>query len=109
LADFQSRIEEFNAHDIVVVAASVDKLEDALATASRHDLTFPVAYGLDAQVVAAQTGAYWEDKRGFLHATGFIVAPNGMVAAAVYSTGPVGRYTAQDALAWTKARAKIPD
>ena len=35
----------------------------------------------------------------FFHATGFILKPDGVVASAVYSTGPIGRFTAADALA----------
>jgi len=104
LADFQSIIAEYDAKKIAVVAASADKLADALSTVSRHQLTFPVAYGLDAAQIVALTGAFWDRDKGFLHATGFILTPEGEVAAAVYSTGPLGRYDARTTLGWITAR-----
>ncbi len=88
-----------------MVAASVDSLQDAMTTVSRHQLTFPVAYGLDGPTVAAQTGAFWEKEKGFIHATGFILTPTGALAAAVYSTGPLGRYVAKDVLGWITFKA----
>jgi peroxiredoxin len=106
LADFQSHYEEFRAQGVAVVAASVDSFQDALTTVSRHQLAFPVAYGLDAASVAAGTGAFWDRTKRSLHATGFMLRPNGEVAGAVYSTGPLGRYSAKDALAWISFASK---
>jgi peroxiredoxin len=100
LADFQSRIREFEDRGIAVVAASADKLSDALATVSRHQLSFPVVHGLDAGEFAEQTGAFFDREKGFLHASEFILAPDGKLAAAVYSTGPLGRFSAKDVLGW---------
>jgi len=105
LADFQSHILEYEAQGIAVVAASVDSLQDAMTTVSRHQLAFPVAYGLDGPAVAAQTVAFWEKEKGFLHATGFILTPTGAVAAALYSTGPIGRYVAKEVLGWITFKA----
>lgn len=98
MADFQSRISDFVERKIRVVAASADSLEDARKSVERKNLTFPVAYGLDARAVAAMTGAFFDDVRGFLHATGFIIRPDGKVDEAVYSTGPIGRFTPADTL-----------
>jgi peroxiredoxin len=100
LADFQSQIAEFDARGIAVLAASADKLTDALTTVSRQQLAFPAVYGLDAEKVAGATGAFYDREKGYLHATGFTLAPDGTVAAAVYSTGPLGRYTASDVIRW---------
>ena len=69
-------------------------------------MTFPVAYGLDARAFAAQTGAFFDDVRGFIHATAFILRPDGKVDQAVYSTGPIGRFTAADALFMIDYRSK---
>lgn len=81
-----------------VLAASVDKLEDAVTTVARHKLTFPIAYGLDVEEIARATGSFWNEESRFLHATGFMLRSDGAVSGAVYSTGPVGRYTAKDTL-----------
>ena len=64
----------------------------------RKNLTFPIAYGLDARAFAAMTGAFFDDVRGYLHATGFILKPDGKVYEAVYSTGHIGRFVSADAL-----------
>lgn len=80
------------------MAASVDSEENARKVATDLRLSCLVGYGVVAEQVSALTGAYYEPEKKFLHATGFILKPDGVVAAAVYSTGPIGRYTAADAL-----------
>lgn len=94
---------DFDQAGITIVAASVDSVEDARQTATTHGLSFPVAWGLDARSVAARTGAFFEPGKGFLHATGFVIDPGGRVAAALYSTGPVGRYAPADCLGLVRA------
>ncbi len=80
------------------MAASVDSEADARKTKEELALSFSVAYGLDAVAFSAATGAFWEEKRKIIHATGFILNPEGDVAYAVYSTGPIGRHTPEDCL-----------
>lgn len=82
-----------------VIALSVDPREEAEKTVSRHGITFPVAYGVDGRRFASATGAFYEETKGFLQATGFLLKKDGTLAGAVYSTGPLGRYTASDLLA----------
>ena len=77
---------------------SADTEAEAQKTIAEHVLTYPVAYGADAAQLGALTGAFWEDKRQCLQATGFIIKADGAVAHALYSTGPIGRYTAAEAL-----------
>ena len=98
MADFQQHLAEFTARGVKIVGASVDGEDEAKKTIERTKLTFPIAYGMDAKNFSAQTGAFFEPEKGYLHAAGFILAPDGKVAAAVYSTGPVGRYVAADCL-----------
>ena len=76
----------------------MDNLEDAQKMVERRKLTFPVAYGMDAKRFAGMTGAFYDDKKLFLHATGFIIRPDGIIEGAVYSTGPIGRLVAADTL-----------
>jgi peroxiredoxin len=98
LADFQRTIEEFTKRNVAVIALSVDPLDEARKTVERHHLTFPIGYGVDGPAFAAHTGAFFDEAKKYVQATGFIVQPDGLVAEAVYSTGPVGRYTASDVL-----------
>jgi peroxiredoxin len=98
LADYQERFDSLREQGIRVVAASVESRQKAQETIDRHRLVFPVACGLDAVSVAGKTGAFYDSGKGFLHATAFILRPGGVVDTAVYSTGPVGRLTAADAL-----------
>jgi hypothetical protein len=86
----------------------MDTLDDAQKMIQKHHLTLTVAYGLNAQEFCGLTGAFFHEKRGFIHATGFILQPDGVVADAVYSTGPIGRLTAGDTLLLIGFRAKKP-
>lgn len=88
----------FKASGIKLLAASVVNEENARKVQRELELSYPIAYGLSAEEISALTGAYYEPQKKFLHATGFILKPNLNVAAAVYSSGPIGRYTAADAL-----------
>ena len=47
---------------------------------------------------ATKTGAYYEIRRSIIHATGFIIKPDGKLVHAVYSSGPIGRYAAIDCI-----------
>jgi len=98
LADFQSRLGDFDKLDCRLLAVSVDAVPEERNTIAEHALTYPVAYGADGPKLGALTGAFWEDKRRCLQATGFILRADGTVAQALYSTGPIGRYTAAEAL-----------
>lgn len=97
---------DFNEKKIKIIGASVDSLEDAQQMIDRLKLTFQMAYGMNARDFAQRTGAFFDDGKGFLHATGFILRPDGKIANAVYSTGPLGRLTAADSLALIEYRSK---
>jgi hypothetical protein len=64
----------------------------------KEKLTFPVGYGLEVPRDAEKIGAFWEQRRKIIHATGFIIDSKGKVADGCYSIGPIGRITAEDAL-----------
>ena len=65
-----------------------------------------MAYGLDAQTIAAEVGNYLSDgsdgKPTYSQATGFILTPDGKVAVAVYSSNAIGRLNAADTLGLIK-------
>jgi len=85
--------------DIKSVFASVDSVEDVASLKEGLRVGFPMLAELDVEQVADATGAFVQrGERPMVHATGFLLRPNGEVASATYSTGPVGRITASDVL-----------
>lgn len=98
MADFESHIEEFKRENVDVVALSVDPLDKAKETVDKLKLTFPVAYGLEVPRDADKIGAFWDGGRKFIHATNFVLDSDKKVVDASYSTGPIGRILAADAL-----------
>ncbi len=81
-----------------MVAASVDSEENAQKTIEECGINFPVGYGLDFKEVSGLTGAFYEEKRGILHGTGYLLRPDGKIMVGVYSSGPIGRLVWQDVL-----------
>jgi hypothetical protein len=98
LAAFERAQNKFRDEDISVVAASTDPFEKAKETVTEHSLTLPVGYGLPLVETAATFGAFYEERRGFLQATGFVVKPDKTIVVAQYSSGPIGRLVWQDIL-----------
>jgi peroxiredoxin len=109
LADFQNQLAEFEQREILVVGGSTDPLKEAQKTVQECKLTFPLSYGIDKIAFAAATGAYHHADHNFLHATGFIIRPDRTIALAVYSTGPIGRFTPTECLSmiahWTEQQS----
>lgn len=98
MLDFQRRSAEFEKRNIQVIAASADTWEHALQTVERYRLTYSVGYGLDPCRVSALTGAFYSERDNYLHATGFIIGPEGKIENAVYSTRSIGRLVAGDCI-----------
>ncbi|MPZ76237.1 MAG: redoxin domain-containing protein [Deltaproteobacteria bacterium] len=91
-------MEQFKQENVDVIALSVDLLDKAKEMVQRVNATFPVAYGLQVPQDAEKVGAYWEERRKIIHATNFIIDSDRKVTQACYSTGPIGRIVAEDAL-----------
>lgn len=91
-------MEEFKRENVEVVALSVDSLDKAKETVEKLQLTFPVAYGLEVPRDAEKIGAFWDQQRKIIHATDFVLDSDKKVVDASYSTGPIGRIVAGDAL-----------
>jgi len=99
LAAFDKAQEKLSAEGIGIVAASTDPLDKATETVTELGLALPVGYGLPLKPTAAALGAFYEERRGILHATNFVVKPDRTIAVALYSSGPIGRLVWQDVLA----------
>ena len=94
MADFQKHLDRLHNLGVETYALSTDTEEDAAKTVDRHKLTFPVGWGLDGEEVTAKTGAYRDPEKGHLQATSFILR-DGRVMHASYSSGPLGRLSAE--------------
>lgn len=99
MVDFQGRTEDFEKLNIQIIIASADSLEYANKMKDKVIVTFKIGWGLNAQEVSTKTGAFFDDKKNYIHATGFIINPEGKIVVASYSTGAIGRLTAADTLA----------
>ena len=76
----------------------MDSETDARELIDTLGLTYPLGYGLDYMDFASKTGAFYEVRREIIQATGFILRRDGIVAHALYASGPVGRLSADDCL-----------
>jgi len=93
LAGFEKARQDLEAVGAKVVAASIDPLDKAKEVAA--ELSFPVAYGVTRET-ADRIGAWWEDRRGIVQPSEFVVGASGKVMASSYSSGPIGRIEASD-------------
>ncbi len=100
MVDFETNANLLRKLDVSVVAASVDDADTTATLASGLRLSYvQMVGGIDAADVVAKTGAHMNTgDREFLHATGFLLRPDGSLNQAVYSTGPIGRLTGNDVL-----------
>ena len=80
------------------MALSVDSEEDAQKMVDRHELTYPVLYGLDAQETMATIGGYVNDEPLYLHPSGFVLRPDATIVLLVQSSGAIGRLVATDTI-----------
>ena len=85
-----------------VLAGSVDALPEAQKTVKELGLTFPVAHGLDLESTLRALGGYYRADKRYLQPSGFVIRPAGTVEVACYSSGPVGRLKAANALGMVK-------
>ena len=96
LAAFSRALDPLTELGARVVALSVDDEDTSAALVAKHKLRFPVGHSADAGKVAAATGAYISDEPRYLQSTDFVLAPDGTVQVAVYSSDAIGRLVADD-------------
>ena len=98
MAAFDRAQDKLEAEGIHTIAVSTDPQDKAVETVAELGLGLPVGYGLPLKETAAALGAFYEEKRGVLQSTGFVVRPDRTIAVAQYSSGPIGRLVWQDVL-----------
>lgn len=95
MAAFEKARPELEALGIKVVAASVDPLDKSAEVAA--ELSYPLGYGL-TRAIADRIGAWWEERRGIIQPSEFLVDAAGTVRASTYSSGPIGRVEPGDVI-----------
>lgn len=98
LAAFSRAEDKLDAAGIQVVALSVDDEAASQALVDKHHLNVPVAHSADPDEIAATLGSYVNDEPRYLQSTGFVLAPDGTVVVAVYSSGAIGRLLPDDVI-----------
>lgn len=98
LSGFARAADKLAELDVKVAALSVDDEATSAELVAKRSLGFPVGHSADADTVAALTGAYVNDEPHYLQSTGFVLAPDGTILTAVYSSGAIGRLVADDVL-----------
>ncbi|TVS83033.1 peroxiredoxin family protein [Mycobacterium helveticum] len=108
LGAFSRAVDTLTEVGAKVVALSVDDEETSAALVDKRKLRFPVGHSADADKIAAATGAYVNDDPHYLQSTGFILAPDGTVRLAVYSSGAIGRLVADDVIGFIRYVTEHP-
>jgi peroxiredoxin len=103
LAGFEKARPELDKVGAKVVAASVDPLDKARETAA--ELGYPLGYGATRED-ADRIGAWWEDRRGIIQPSQFVLGGDGKVIASTYSSGPIGRIEPGDVFTLIEFREK---
>ena len=108
MADFQQHKTAFDDLGATIVALSSDPQDGANTTVANLGLAYPVGYGLDATATSRAIGCYTGIHEGVPHVqpAAFVLDGSGNILHAVYSSGMVGRLTAEDALALLRNQQK---
>ena len=93
MVGFDKELKELESVDANVVAASVDNIEKAKEVA--NEVSFPVAHSVTREI-ADSLGSWWEERRGIIQPSEFIVGDDGKIVTSSYSSGPIGRFDATD-------------
>jgi len=96
LSAFRRATESLDEAGVKVVALSVDDEQTSAGLVDKLRLPFPVGHSADADQVAKRLGCYVNDEPHYLQSTGFVLAPDGTVVTAVYSSGAIGRLMPED-------------
>ena len=96
MAGFEEKRSELDALGVSVFAASVDTGDKAQEVAD--EVSFPVAGGVTREL-ADSLGAWWEEKRGFVQPSEFLMRGDGTIVQSSYSDGPLARLQAEDVCA----------
>ncbi|KAA3509828.1 redoxin domain-containing protein [Agrobacterium vitis] len=101
VAAFVAASDALQKEGIKVVAFSVDDEAETKDFIAKHAIPFKMGHSADLEAIVAAVGAYQNNApaRGrFLENTGFVLAPDGSVVNAVYSSRAIGRLVPSDVI-----------
>lgn len=99
MAGFEEHADEFREQDVRIVALSADPEEGAERMMEKENLSFTVLYGLDVDDMKDRLGLYVrKGEKTHLQPAQLIVDAAGKIEFASYSSGKVGRLSAEEAL-----------
>lgn len=96
LAAFEKASANLEKIGIKVAALSADTAESAAGTVAKHNIQFPVGHSANIAAVSQLLGTYVNDQPPALQTTGFVLAPDGSIVVAVYSSSAIGRLVPED-------------
>jgi len=109
LAAFSRALDTLSELSVKVLALSVDDENTSAELVAKRKLRFPVGHSADADKIAAAIGAYVNDDPHYLQSTGIILAPDGTVCLAVYSSGAIGRLVPDDVVGFIRYLTEHPE
>ena len=109
LGAFSRALDTLSELGVKVVALSVDDEATSAELVAKRRLRFPVGHSADADKIAAAIGAYVNDDPHYLQSTGVILAPDGTVRLAVYSSGAIGRLVPEDVVGFIRYLTEHPE
>ena len=95
MVGFEQAKQELEGIGAKIVAASIDPIDKAQEVAD--DVSFPIGYGIDREI-GDKLGSFWEERRGLVQPSEFIVGADNKVVVSSYSDGPLGRIDAADVI-----------
>lgn len=101
IAAFVEAFSALSEKGIAVAAFSADNEEATRDFVEKHRIPFLVGHSADVDEVVQSTGAYettFPTRGRFLESTGFVLAPDGTVINAVYSSRAIGRLVPGDVI-----------
>ena len=104
MGGFGENFSELQKLNTQIIAASTDTLDNSTAIAA--DLPFPVAYDADKDH-GDKMGSRWEERRGLIQPSDFILNHEGKVLSATYSSAAVGRLEGGDAVKFITFQEKL--
>ena len=107
MAAYQGSLDALDELGVTVIAASVDDREASAAMAQEEGFTFPIAYGVTPESVAALAPWWTEDNRHgrYLQPMEFLLRHT-TVLGSMYASGPIGRMDVEQALAFIRSRER---
>jgi peroxiredoxin len=103
LVGYEKVEAELEGLGVSVYAASVDTGDEAREVA--NDVSFAIGAGVTREQADA-IGGWWDEGRGIVQPSQFVIRRDGTIIQSTYSDGPLGRLLAEDVIGLVKFLTK---